>query len=137
MLACFTACKPQTQGITGLPQAGPVSVTVAKPMARRLTDWDEFTGRLTARDKVEVRARVSGYLTKISFKEGTEVKEGELLFTIDPRPYEAIVQRAEAMLAQVKTHAELANIEAKNATKLRQGQVISSEEAERRLNLKT
>jgi RND family efflux transporter MFP subunit len=102
-------------------------------MARRLTDWDEFTGRLTARDKVEIRARVSGYLTKISFKEGTEVKEGDLLFTIDPRPYEAIVQRAEAVLAQVKTNAELANIEAKNATKLRQGQVISTEEAERRL----
>lgn len=133
LLACFTACKPQTKGITGLPQAGPVSVTAAKPMARRLTDWDEFTGRLTARDKVEIRARVSGYLTKISFKEGTEVKEGDLLFTIDPRPYEAIVQRAEAVLAQVKTNAELANIEAKNATKLRQGQVISTEEAERRL----
>lgn len=133
MLACLTGCKPQTKGVVGLPQVGPVSVTAAKPMARRLTDWDEFTGRLTARDKVEIRARVSGYLTKISFKEGTEVKEGDLLFTIDPRPYEAIVQRAEAVLAQVKTNAELANIEAKNATKLRQGQVISAEEAERRL----
>jgi len=133
MLACLAGCKPQTKGVVGLPQVGPVSVTAAKPMARRLTDWDEFTGRLTARDKVEIRARVSGYLTKISFKEGTEVKEGDLLFTIDPRPYEAIVQRAEAVLAQVKTNAELANIEAKNATKLRQGQVISAEEAERRL----
>ena len=133
MLACLVGCKPQTKGVVGLPQVGPVSVTAAKPMARRLTDWDEFTGRLTARDKVEIRARVSGYLTKISFKEGTEVKEGDLLFTIDPRPYEAIVQRAEAVLAQVKTNAELANIEAKNATKLRQGQVISAEEAERRL----
>jgi RND family efflux transporter MFP subunit len=133
MLACLAGCKPQTKGVVGLPQVGPVSVTAAKPMARRLTDWDEFTGRLTARDKVEIRARVSGYLTKISFKEGTEVKEGDLLFNIDPRPYEAIVQRAEAVLAQVKTNAELANIEAKNATKLRQGQVISAEEAERRL----
>ena len=108
-------------------------VTVAKPLAKRLTDWDEFTGRLIAREKVEIRARVSGYLTKVHFKEGTEVKEGDLLFTIDPRPYEAIVQRAEAVLAQAKTNADLANIEAKNATMLRQGQVISTEESERRL----
>ncbi|MBE2284037.1 MAG: efflux RND transporter periplasmic adaptor subunit [Prosthecobacter sp.] len=106
---------------------------MAKPVAKRLTDWDEFSGRLVARDRVEVRARVSGYLTEIHFKEGTQVKEGDLLFTIDPRPYAAAVQRAEAMLAQAKTNAELATIEAKNATKLREGQVISAEESERRL----
>lgn len=128
-----SGCKPTAQGPAGAPQVGVPEVTVAKPIARRLTDWDEFTGRLIARDKVEVRARVSGYLTKVHFKEGTEVKEGDLLFTIDPRPYEAIVQRAEAVLAQAKTNADLANIEAKNATTLRQGQVISIEESERRL----
>lgn len=106
---------------------------MAKPVAKRLTDWDEFSGRLVARDRVEVRARVSGYLTKIHFKEGAQVEEGDLLFTIDPRPYAAAVQRAEAMLAQAKTNADLANIEAQNATKLREGQVISAEESERRL----
>ncbi|MDP1590325.1 MAG: efflux RND transporter periplasmic adaptor subunit [Prosthecobacter sp.] len=128
-----SGCKPPAKGPSGPPQATIPDVTVAKPIARRLTDWDEFTGRLTSREKVEVRARVSGYLTVVSLKEGTEVKAGDLLFTIDPRPYEAIVQRAEAVLAQAKTNAELANIEAKNATTLRQGQVISTEESERRL----
>ncbi|WP_218033094.1 efflux RND transporter periplasmic adaptor subunit [Brevifollis gellanilyticus] len=106
---------------------------MAKPVARRLTDWDEYTGRLTARDKVEIRARVSGYITKVHFKEGAEVKAGDPLFTIDPRPYEAAAQRAEAVLAQAKTEADLAQVEAQNATKLRAGQVISSEESERRL----
>ena len=129
----LSACKPTVKGPGGAQQATVPDVTVAKPIARRLTDWDEFTGRLIAREKVEIRARVSGYLTEVHFKEGTEVKEGDLLFTIDPRPYQAIVQRAEAVLAQAKTNAELANIEAKNATTLRQGQVISTEESERRL----
>jgi RND family efflux transporter MFP subunit len=129
----LSACKPIVKGPGGAQQATVPDVTVAKPIARRLTDWDEFTGRLIAREKVEIRARVSGYLTEVHFKEGTEVKEGDLLFTIDPRPYQAIVQRAEAVLAQAKTNAELANIEAKNATTLRQGQVISTEESERRL----
>lgn len=128
-----SGCKPAAQGPGGPPQAGVPAVTVAKPISKRLTDWDEFTGRLIARDRVEVRARVSGYLTKVHFKEGAEVKEGDLLFTIDPRPYEAAVQRAEAVLTQAKTAADLANIEAKNATSLRQGQVISIEESERRL----
>ncbi|MGV3663479.1 MAG: efflux RND transporter periplasmic adaptor subunit [Prosthecobacter sp.] len=108
-------------------------VTVAKPISRHLMDWDEFTGRLTARENVEVRPRVSGYITEVSFKEGTEVKQGDLLFSIDRRPYEAIVERAEALLAQAKTTAELAAVEAKNATALRQGQAISLEESERRL----
>ena len=129
----MSACKPAAKGPAGPSSAAIPDVTVAKPIARRLTDWDEFTGRLIAREKVEIRARVSGYLTEVHFKEGTEVKEGDLLFTIDPRPYQAIVQRAEAVLAQAKTNAELANIEAKNATTLRQGQVISTEESERRL----
>jgi RND family efflux transporter MFP subunit len=82
---------------------------------------------------VEVRARVSGYITKVSFREGAEVKQGDLLFTIDPRPYEAAVQRAEAILAQAKANADLAEIEAKNAGKLREDQVISIEESERRI----
>lgn len=127
------ACKKEAASAGGPPQAVVPEVTVAKPVARRLTDWDEYTGRLTARDKVEIRARVSGYLTQVHFKEGTEVKEGDPLFTIDPRPYEAVVQRAEAVLTQAKTTADLAQVEAQNATKLREGQVISTEESERRL----
>ncbi len=135
LLAVFAimGCKPTAKGPGGPPQAGVPAVTVAKPISKRLTDWDEFTGRLIARDKVEVRARVSGYLTEVHFKEGAEVKEGALLFRIDPRPYQAAVDRAEAVLAQAKTTAELAAIEAKNASTLSKGQVISQEETQRRL----
>lgn len=129
----LSACKRGAAGPGGPPQAGPPEVTFAAPIARHLTDWDEFTGRLTSREKVDVRPRVSGYITEVSFTEGTEVKEGDLLFTIDPRPYEAIVQRLEAVLAQARTTADLAAVEAKNATALRQGQAISLEESERRL----
>ena len=137
MLSSLTGCKRNAAGPGGPPALITPEVTVAKPIARRLKDWDEFTGRLTARERVEVHSRVSGYITKVSFKEGAEVKAGDLLFTIDPRPYEAIVERAEAMLAQAKTTAELAGVEAKNATALRQGQAISVEESERRIKSAT
>lgn len=137
ILGSLTACKRNASGPGGAQQAPTPEVTVAKPIAKRLKDWDEFTGRLTSRKRVEIHSRVSGYITKVSFKEGTEVKAGDLLFTIDPRPYEAIVERAEAMLAQSKTTAELAGVEAKNATALRQGQAISAEESERRLKSAT
>lgn len=137
VMSCLTSCKRGAQSPGGAQQAPTPEVTVAKPIAKRLMDWDEFTGRLTARERVEIHSRVSGYITQVSFKEGTEVKAGDLLFTIDPRPYEAIVERAEAMLAQAKTTAELAGVEAKNATALRQGQAISVEESERRLKSAT
>ncbi|WP_397379756.1 efflux RND transporter periplasmic adaptor subunit [Prosthecobacter sp.] len=137
VMGCLSSCKRGALGPGGPQQAPTPEVTVAKPIAKRLMDWDEFTGRLTARERVEIHSRVSGYITQVSFKEGTEVKAGDLLFTIDPRPYEAIVERAEAMLAQAKTTAELAGVEAKNATALRQGQAISVEESERRLKSAT
>ncbi|MCX6847664.1 MAG: efflux RND transporter periplasmic adaptor subunit [Verrucomicrobia bacterium] len=137
VMSVLSSCKRGAQGLGGPQQAPTPEVTVAKPIAKRLTDWDEFTGRLTARHRVAIHSRVSGYITQVSFKEGTEVKAGDLLFTIDPRPYEAIVERAEAMLAQAKTAAELAGVEAKNATALRQGQAISVEESERRLKSAT
>jgi RND family efflux transporter MFP subunit len=137
IMSSMAACKRAATGPGGPPAAAIPEVTVAKPIARRLKDWDEFTGRLTARERVEVYSRVSGYITKVSFKEGTEVKAGDLLFTIDPRPYQALVERAEAMLSQAKTAAELAGVEAKNAKALRQGQAISVEESERRIKSAT
>src|SRR5262245_23624100 len=68
--------------------APPPKVTVIQPLVREIIEWDEYTGRLQAVDFVEVRAQVSGYLQSINFKEGTVVKKGELLFVIDPRPFE-------------------------------------------------
>jgi RND family efflux transporter MFP subunit len=137
IMSTLTGCKRSASGPGGPPAAATPEVTVAKPIARHLKDWDEFTGRLTSRKRVEVHSRVSGYITQVSFKEGTEVKAGDLLFTIDPRPYEAIVERAEAMLAQARSAADVASVEARNATALRQGQAISVEESERRLKSAT
>ncbi|MBN8966668.1 MAG: biotin/lipoyl-binding protein, partial [Rhizobiales bacterium] len=66
----------------------PPTVTVAKPLERGVTDHDEYVGRFVAVDSVEVRARVSGYLDKIHFRDGQMVKQGDLLFTIDKRPFQ-------------------------------------------------
>ena len=81
ILVCFTSCKPQA------PAPPPPEVSVALPVTKEVTEWDDFTGRLEPIKSVEVRARVSGYLNSIHFKDGQEVKSGDLLFVIDPRPY--------------------------------------------------
>jgi len=95
--------------------AAPVlaAVDVAKVVDRRITDWHEYSGRLEAVDRVEVRPLVSGTLTQVHFKDGSLVRKGDVLFTIDPRPYAAALARAEAQLAaaqarQVYTSSELA-----------------------------
>src|SRR5580704_6410011 len=80
--------------------ADPPAVTVSAPLQRELVEWDEFTGQFWAKDSVEIRARVSGYLTKIHFTDGQMVNRGDLLFVIDPRPYEATQAAAQAQLGQ-------------------------------------
>jgi multidrug efflux pump subunit AcrA (membrane-fusion protein) len=112
-LALITGCKPAATKATFAPP--PPAVTVAKPIVKKVIDWDEFTGRLASPESVDIRARVSGYLEEVHFKEGTEVKEGDLLVTIDPRPYEAAVQRAQADVSSARSRAELAKTEAENA----------------------
>src|SRR5262245_49098127 len=74
----------------GAPPAPPV--TVSKPLKKEIVEWQQFTGQLAAVEFVEMRARVSGYLTEIHFKDGQMVKKGDLLFVIDPRPFEADLQ---------------------------------------------
>src|SRR5947209_15805504 len=74
-------------------------VPVARPVVREVTDHEEFTGRTEASVRVDLRARVTGYLLKTTFQDGAEVKEGDLLFEIDARPYRAELDRAEAALA--------------------------------------
>jgi membrane fusion protein, multidrug efflux system len=88
-------------------QSGPPvpTVTVAVPLARRIVQWDEFTGRFEAVQRVEVRPRVSGYIAKIHFADGAVVSRGDPLFTIDPRPYEIAVEQARADV--VRTQAEV------------------------------
>src|SRR5258705_13386024 len=96
----------------------PLVVSVVQPIAREVIEWDEYIGRLESPATVEIRARVSGYLDKVHFKEGKEVKKGDLLFTIDPRPYQAEYDRAEAEHQRAESQAELANDDAERAKRL-------------------
>jgi RND family efflux transporter MFP subunit len=100
------------------PQAGAPPVTVASPTARRITEWDDYTGRFQATEYVELRARVNGYLESIHFTDGQIVKKGDLLFVIDPRPYQATADSATAALAQAQARLELANREQVRAAAL-------------------
>jgi RND family efflux transporter MFP subunit len=112
-------------------------LTVAVPVQKHLIEWDEFVGRLASPKTVELRARVSGYLDAVHFKEGSEVKEGDLLFTIDPRPYKAIADRAQAELERATTHAELAGSEATRAEGLVASRAISAEDFEQKVKTKS
>src|SRR6266496_1204 len=85
---------------SGAPAPTPVAVSVSYPVEREVTDYADFTGRTAAVDSVEVRARVWGYLDKVNFKEGTLVKKGDVLFEIDARPYQALLEQAKAKVAQ-------------------------------------
>jgi RND family efflux transporter MFP subunit len=108
------------------------AVTVAEVLEREISEWDEFTGRLEAVDAVEIRPRVSGYITRVAFDEGKEVKKGEVLFEIDPRPYQAELARAEAELERARSAASLAASDVVRAGKLVEAQAISREEYEGR-----
>ncbi|AEG94624.1 efflux RND transporter periplasmic adaptor subunit [Ramlibacter tataouinensis] len=121
----LAGCKP-AQSAGGPPQAPPVSVAPA--VVRSVADSEEFTGRLEAPETVEVRPRVGGTVEQVHFADGARVARDALLFTIDPRPYEAEVQRAQAQLAAARTRAELAKAELARAEKLVSQQAISRQE---------
>ena len=111
------------------PPAPPApAVTVAPVLERDVTEWDDFTGRFEAVDAVEIRPRVSGYIGRVRFAEGKEVRKGEVLFEIDPRPYQADLARAQAELEQARTGAALAAREVERAQRLVAVQAISREE---------
>lgn len=97
----------------------PPAVTVSLPLQKEITEWDQFTGQFAAVDSVEIRARVSGYLTEIHFQDGQIVKKGDLLFVIDPRPYEATLATVRAQLAQSEAQVELATRQLERSAELR------------------
>jgi RND family efflux transporter MFP subunit len=109
----------------GQPQGGgappPPTVTVAKPVERGVVDRDEYVGRFVAIDSVEVRARVSGYLDQIHFKDGQMVKQGDLLFTIDKRPFQNSVAQARGTLAQAKANLAFAEADLDRAKQMLKG----------------
>lgn len=110
----------------------PPAVTVAEPVVRTITEWDRFTGRLEAMDAVEVRARVSGYLQEVHFEEGALVEEGDLLYVIDPRPYQAVLEEAKAQVTRARVRLELAESELDRARRLYERRAISEEELDAR-----
>jgi RND family efflux transporter MFP subunit len=124
-------CGPPTTSKSAAPITPAVSI--ANPIPRRVNEWDEFTGRLASPETVEVRARVSGYVDKIHFKEGGDVKQGDLLVTIDPRPYQASVDRLMADVGAARARAELARGEAKRGEGLAATKAISTDTYETRV----
>ena len=109
LLALLLLSAHGLAGCDGKPAAGaappPPSVTVARPLQKTITEWDEYTGRFAAVETVEVRARVSGFIDSVHFKEGQIVKQGDLLFVIDPRPYRLAVEQAKADVERVEGKA--------------------------------
>ena len=110
----------------------PPQVTVANVIERDVTEWDEFTGRLQAVDSVEIRPRVSGLVSAVRFSEGAMVRRGDPLFQIDPRPFQAEVDRLQAELTRARATVQRANSELERAERLRSENAISNEEHDRR-----
>src|SRR6266853_3234977 len=115
-------------GKPSAPPPPPPVVSIVQPVSREIIEWDEYIGRLEAPETVEIRARVSGYLDKVHFKEGKEVKKGDLLFTIDRRPYKADLDRAVADYERAQSQTELAKNDADRAQKLILTKAISTED---------
>jgi membrane fusion protein, multidrug efflux system len=113
------------------PPAKEVSVPWSRPRVQVVTELEEFTGRTEAVMTVEVRARVTGYLDKAMFKEGTDVKKGDLLFEIDPRTYQAEVDKAQAMVGQYEATVERLGSDYQRARQLMPSRAISPEEVDK------
>lgn len=121
VLATMSGCKSDDASRPALQ-----TVTVSKPVAREVKDVDIYTGRFEATDTVEVRSRVSGYLEKIAFQDGAFVKKGDLLFVIDPRPFQAAVMEAEGALAKARSQLSLSEQEFQRANVLIQTNTIAT-----------
>jgi RND family efflux transporter MFP subunit len=125
--AVLSSCAKET------PPPPKPAVTLAQPLQRDVTDWDEYVGRFEAIQDVQVMPRVSGQITSINFRQGVEVPEGALLFQIDPRPYRAALDQAKGQALRAEATLANAQSELKRADSLRQFQAVSQEEYETKL----
>lgn len=123
---CGNADKGKVAGPAKLPE-----VVVERPTVKEVTDYEEFSGRTEAINMVEVRARVTGYLDKVHFKDGAEVKQGDLLFEIDPRTYNADLNKAAAQVEQTKAHLKRLEYDLERGKVLFDRKVITQEAADR------
>jgi RND family efflux transporter MFP subunit len=129
LAVALTGCGPDLPNSA----AAATSVTVSQPVKSVITDWDSFTGRFEATDSVDVRSRVSGYLEKVAFQDGSIVKKGDLLFVIDSRSFQAAVVQAQGKLAQVRSQLSLAEQEFARANVLIESKTIARSLYDQRL----
>ena len=125
--ALLAACSKGNQAPPGPPTP---HVSVAQPLVREVTDWDEYVGRFEAPQSVNLSARVTGVVTQILFRNGQDVKEGQPLFIIDPRPYRATLEQAEAQIASARATLANARSVAARSAELVKVQAVSKEELE-------
>lgn len=130
----LVGCGGETKQPAAAPP--PPQVTVAKPIQRTVTDYDEYVGRFVAIDSVEVRARVSGYLDQVNFKDGQQVNQGDLLFTIDKRPFQTALDQAKANLAQARANLSFAEADLARAQQLVRDRTITEQTFDQRTQSK-
>lgn len=123
--AALAACSPSAP-----PPPPKPHVSAAVPLKRQVVDWDDYVGRFEAVQDVEIRPRISGTVESVNFREGVEVAKGQVLFTIDPRPYRAAAEQARADLAKAQALVTNARTELARAQKLVDAQAVSREEFE-------
>ena len=128
VVACVAGCAPKKPP----PPPRPV-VFVSKPLKTKLVDWDDYVGRFEAVDSVDVRPRVSGYLQSVGFRDGQTVHKGQVLFVIDPRPYQAILAQARGQEAHAQSALANANVELTRAKGLLEARAIAEQEYQTRL----
>jgi RND family efflux transporter MFP subunit len=130
LLAVSLAGCEQKQQASAAPPPPPV--TVAQPVKRTVTDWDEFTGRFEAIEEVQVRPRVGGSVTNVEFKDGDMVHTGDLLYVIDSRPFEAVAEQANGQLADARAKTELAKRDLERGLALVQTSAVSEQLVDQR-----
>ena len=136
--ASLTAFALVAWSTSVLAQNPTVTVTVATPVARQVVQWDEYTGRFEASERVAVRPRVSGYIDKVHFADGADVKQGDLLFTIDRRPFDIAVESARADLARAQAQVTLGQVDYQRAQELVRSATTSVRDLDqRKANLDT
>jgi RND family efflux transporter MFP subunit len=135
LLALGSGCDQGNSTQAQQQKAAPPIVAVSQPIEREIVEWDEYTGRFDAVETVEMRARVSGHLTEVLFKDGQRVKQGELLFVIDRRPFERALEQAQAELFAANTKVENANLDIVRGRPLVERKIISDKTFDDRMSI--
>jgi multidrug efflux system membrane fusion protein len=131
----LSGCDSATGKTAEAPAAGGPPVSAAVVVEKSITETQQFSGRLEAIEQVQIRSRVAGFITAINFKPGSQVKKGDVLFVIDPRPFQAEADRAEAAAGSARAKADLAKLELNRAEKLLADKAIAQREYDERASI--